>query len=249
MSEVYYCQQWSLAKGTFVLEVMKVIPRPHMLLAWLAVESGNDAKAPRGAEHNFLQIKGTGSKGRTSEGFARYRSAREAGRAARRRIKQEPGIMEARKKDRDTLFRAIANAWNDGPGVTVGTPPESYVAALHEKYNCIDSKKVVEGGFVGVQDPGGGRTGGVAGKAMGATFELAEKLIPGEHSGDRPRLPGFDFAGLAGVLWPVLLKTALAGTGLALIGYGIKGLFSSKAATATKTVAPAAAGAAQEVAR
>lgn len=51
---------------------------------------------------------------------------------------------------------------------------------------------------------------------------------------------------LAEALWPILLKTALAGTGLALIGYGVKGLFTSTAAETTQKVAPVATGVAKE---
>lgn len=52
---------------------------------------------------------------------------------------------------------------------------------------------------------------------------------------------------IANALWPVLLKTALAGTGLALIGFGVKSLFGSSAATASQKTAPVATGVANEV--
>ncbi len=254
MSRIAYCQQWSVEKGTFVLEVMKVIPRPHMLLAWIAVESGGSALSPGGADFNFLQIKGRGSRGQTASGFAIYRDAREAGKAARRRIRNEPGIMRARTKDRDALFTAIANAWNDGPGVTVGAAPQSYVAALHEKYNCISSKDVVAGGFLGVRVTAGG------GEGTGPGAERIASIVRGgAEEGPLGALSaaagaaigaGADLVGdklgwsekLAQALWPVLLKLALAGTGLALITYGVKGLFGSTAATTTEKVAPVAAG-------
>lgn len=46
--------------------------------------------------------------------------------------------------------------------------------------------------------------------------------------------------GFAEKLWPVLLKTAVAGTGLALIGYGVKGLFGSSSAEVVQKTAPVA---------
>lgn len=45
-------------------------------------------------------------------------------------------------------------------------------------------------------------------------------------------------------LWPIMLKAALAGTGLALIVHGVKGLFDSGTGDAVERVAPIAAAAA-----
>ena len=51
--------------------------------------------------------------------------------------------------------------------------------------------------------------------------------------------------GIAEAMWPILLQAALAGTGLALIGYGVKSLFGAKPAEHTTKAAPVAAATAQ----
>lgn len=241
MARVAYCQQWDVQKGTFVAHVMRVLPRPHVILAWIAVESGGSALSPRGADFNFLQIKDKGSKGQTDEGFAIYANATEAAKAARRRIRNEPGIMRARKKSVDELLRAIANAWNDASGITVGKVPEGYYNALKEKYDCIKSEDIIAGGFLGI------RAGfGDEGKVNVDTPDEVRAAL--EFAKDPADKIGGWVGDLLEGLWPILLKTALAGTGLALIVYGVKGLFGSTAAESTAKVAPVAAGTAKAVA-
>lgn len=238
MARVAFCQQWSLIKGTFAVNVAPGRVNMRVLLAWMAVESGGSATAPRGAKYNFLQIKETGKGGQTSEGFAIYSNVLEAAAAARKRIDQEPAILRARGRGPDAQMRAIARAWPRGPGQALGTPAESYLASLQEKFKCISPKSILEGGLLGVRDPGGfheGRQGRVTDALAGTIRTGADPLgALGGWVGDLIRGLG-----------PVLLNFALSTTALALIGFGIWQLVkSSPAAEGAKQAASIAAGAA-----
>lgn len=238
MAETKYCQQWTTDRGTFALLVsQKTGIHPRIMLAWMAVESGGDPIAPRGAKHNYLMIKEPGFNGaRTSEGFAIYRTALGAARAAARRIQKEPGIRKALGKGPDVVMKAIARTWDDGPGVTTGPVPTGYYNRLKERFNCIDKEDVKVGGFLGVNVFESGPGDGAG--AIRAVGNVAGNLLPD--------IPGW-VSGLLAGLWPVLLKTAVAGTGLALIGYGVSNLAKSGSAGEHVTkAAPVAAAVAQK---
>ena len=241
MAETRFCQQWNLDKGTFVLWTSaKTKIHPRIVLAWIAVESGGE---PQLRGHNYLQIKGEGDMGRDSRGFAVYSSPLEAAKRAALRINQEPGIRQSIGKGPERVMKAIAETWDDGPGVTRPGEIDGYFDRLKSKFYCIDKRQVKEGGFLGVMDPGGqtGAEDPAPNNALGTIGNTVKEIA------DTP-LEWIE-AGVAKFLdelWPVLLKTALAGTGLALIGYGIvKATGSGTAAEHVKSGANPAAAAAQ----
>lgn len=237
----WFCQQWSPDKGTFVaMTSTRSGIHPRIMLAWVAVETGGLRTAPG---HNYLQIKGTGDRG-SRGGFAMYSSARKAAKAAAGRIRQEPGIGAAIGKGPMTLMKAIANAWNDGPGVTVGSVPQEYYSALVQKFQCIERDEVKKSGFLGIAIGAKGED-----DALLEWDELSDVGEAAQEGAERVRDAAFGWVGdlLEGV-WPVLLKGALASTGLALIAYGVvKTTGSSGAGSHTKEAVGTSASVAQGV--
>lgn len=246
-----FCQQWDINKGTFVVDLMtRTGLHPRILLAWVAVESGGDPIAPRGARYNYLQIKERGDLGQTREGFAIYSSPNVAAKAAARRIKNEPGILKSIGHGSDAVMRAIAKAWDDGPGVARGPVPQGYLNTFKAKFNCITHKSVVEGHFLGIRagfgdeqlhDPNLTERLGRVTKKMKEDGPIAAAVQLGKEATGATvdKVFSSDWAEDA---VKVLLTGALAGTGLALFGYGLVKAFGSTGAgeTAKHVASPAA---------
>lgn len=259
MSEKY-CQQWTLQRGTFAAWVSaRSGVHPRIVLAWMAVESGGDPIAPRGARHNYLQIKERGDAGQTAEGFAIYSTPLAAANAAVRRIKAEKNIGRAIGKGAPTVMHAIADTWDDGPGVTVGGTNQSYYNRLKAKFDCISKQDVIDGGFVGIRAGIGDeqltdrelteRLGNVAESMkkdgpLSAAGQLAKEAAGAAGEKAAGSRLADALGGFADDLWPVLLKSAMAATGLALIGFGLVKATGAgaKAREAATKATPVAAG-------
>lgn len=233
---VKYCQQWTVEKGAFVATVWALTRlNLRVLLAWMARESGGEQNHPNGAAFNFLQIKGEDHYGGSVNGFKAYRNVYDAARDAANNIKARQVIANSAGKGPAAQMDAIARAWPHGPGQAAAKPQQPYRSVLQRRFDCIDPKEIrQEWENAGGYDKGlaiGNRLSdlgqpGILDKVGAALDERTSALID--------------------AAWPILLKTALAGTGLALIGYGIvKATGSGSAAETVKQVAPTAAGTAR----
>lgn len=237
-------QKWTFMKNQFLLMLWaKTRLNLRVLVAWMAVESGGSGNKPSGADFNFLQVKGTGQAG-TSNGFKKYRNVYDAARDAIANIKARPEIGASVGKGPIAQMRAISRAWARGAGNAAALDEVSgYYNKMLDAYHRVDEKALREGWQL--DDPERIQAQIAAGKSAADTYGRPPK--PGIADQVTGAITGA-FGNIAEALWPVLLKTALAGTGLALIGYGLKGLFGSSTADTTTKVVPVATGVAKEVA-
>jgi hypothetical protein len=222
---VRFCQQWTPSKALFAGLVWAgtfeagAPLHPRILLAWMAKESGG---ATGEVYNNYLQIKGVGDRGSTSDGFAKYSSEMKAAAAAIHRIKQEEVILKQVGNGPENVMRAITRTWDDGPGVTVGKPNEKYLRDLKQKFDCIDRAEAVgmieesEGQRYDaiIETLGLGGTGFSPADGMAAAIGYVGDAINNAVRG----------------LWPLLLKGAGVSLGLGLIGLAVASLARSSTA-------------------
>jgi hypothetical protein len=238
-----FCQQWTSYKNTFAAMLWaRTRLNLRVILAWMAVESGGAGDRPNGARFNYLQIKGTGQAG-SSNGFKVYEDQFDAARDAIANIKARPEILRAVGRGPEAQLEAIARAWPRGPGQATRVPVHSYRQALEEKFNCISVDQIND--YFDLTNPELRKERQEALARMSETFgREPRQSIEDRITGALGNAVGALGENVAGALWPVLLKSSLAATGLALIGYGVVRLAGSgKPAEHVKQAVPVVAAA------
>lgn len=227
-----FCQQWSPAKTEFAWALWaRERINMRVLLAWMAVESGG-ARQAASVGYNFLQVF-SGDQAR------RFNTNHDAYRATVFAIRERPEILHARGRGPAAQMDAITRAWARGPG-NAATVHElknnpglkGYRQRLQDRFDCIDPTLIQFVFHVGTDEQK--RSRDIANRAT------SEELNPVEKAG---QFISDAISGIADDIWPVLLKAALATTGLALIGYGVKQLVGSNSAAEHTQQATSTAGA------
>lgn len=237
-TELRYGQQWTDAKARFAWTIAQATPiNNRVILAWMAVESGGATDHPAGARYNYLQLMGEGGE------LMSFPSPLVAAVATLNAIRARDSIIRSARgaKSVPAQMKAIAQTWrwgSDNPQTIEGNPKaREYLANLRQKAAAISDEELREFNLRRRASRG---LEAVAGLDVSHDLTAAANL-PAYAADKAAEIATKWVRDLLEGAWPVLLQAALATTGLALMGYGLKKMAGAGAAEHATQAAPVTA--------